>query len=237
MHVFVLHGMVIIEGKKRGRGQVAQVAQQAVGQLLRLWPLRAVQKLPRFPAQAAKDLAYMRRPLESVQEVESSAALLKAFLVNGAVDLAPGQYGSDEAEIPPAPNDIEGWGRIDVEPFNQTGSWMKVLDDKEGMRLDESRVFRIEVASGNELRVTLAWSDYPSLPEARLQLVNDLDLRVVGPDGSVYYPNGRDSRDPLNNVERIVLDISGSPGDYTIELDAWNVPFSPQPFALVAQVL
>jgi hypothetical protein len=188
-------------------------------------------------AQAAKDLASMRRPLERVQEVESSAALLKAFLVNGAVDLAPGQYGSDEAEIPPAPNDVEGWGRIDVKAFNQTGSWMKVLDDKEGMRLDESRVFRIEVASGNELRVTLVWSDYPSLPEARLQLVNDLDLRVVGPDGGVYYPNGRDSRDPLNNVERIVLDISGSPGDYIIELDAWNVPFSPQPFALVAQVL
>jgi hypothetical protein len=105
------------------------------------------------------------------------------------------------------------------------------------MRLGESRVYRIEVTSGSELRVTLAWSDYPSLPEARLHLVNDLDLRLLDPDGNIYYPNGRSSRDPLNNVERVVLDISEKPGDYTIELGAWNTPFSPQPFALVAQVL
>ncbi|MBN2028583.1 MAG: S8 family serine peptidase [Actinobacteria bacterium] len=188
-------------------------------------------------AQAAADLAGMRLPLSAVQELEPSAALLKAFLVNGAVDLTPGQYGNEEMEIPQAPNAVEGWGRLDLDAFMRTGSWVKVLDDTEGMRLGESRVFRIEVTSGSELRVTLAWSDYPSLPEARLHLVNDLDLRLVDPEGNVYYPNDRNSRDPLNNVERIILDIEEKPGDYTIELEAWNTPFSPQPFALVAQVL
>jgi len=188
-------------------------------------------------AQAAASLAGMRLPLSVVQELEPSAALLKAFLVNGAVDLTPGQYGKEEMEIPHAPNTVEGWGRLDLEAFTRTGSWVKVLDDTEGMRLGESRVFRIEVTSGSELRVTLAWSDYPSVPEARLHLVNDLDLRVVDPEGNVYYPNDRSSRDPLNNIERIVVDIEEKPGDYTIELEAWNTPFSPQPFALVAQVL
>lgn len=188
-------------------------------------------------AQAAAGLAGMRLPLSAVQELEPSAALLKAFLVNGAVDLSPGQYGKDEMEVPLAPNPVEGWGRFDLEAFARTGSWVKVLDDTEGMRLGESRVFRIEVTSGSELRVTLAWSDYPSLPEARLHLVNDLDLRVVDPEGYVYYPNDRSSRDPLNNVERIVIDIEEKPGDYIIELEAWNTPLSPQPFALVAQVL
>jgi hypothetical protein len=188
-------------------------------------------------AQAAASMASMRLPLAGVQGVEPSAALMKAFLVNGAVDLAPGQYSLEPDEIPEAPNVIEGWGRLDTDAFMRTGSWVKVLDETEGMRLGEYRVFRIEVPSGNELRVTLAWSDYPSLPEARLHLVNDLDLRVTGPEGEVYYPNGRSSRDPLNNVERVVLDISESPGDYSIELSAWNVPFSPQPFALVAQIL
>jgi hypothetical protein len=187
-------------------------------------------------AEVAAALASMRLPLAGVQEREPSAALLKAFLVNGAKDLAPGQYGEQAAEIPPAPNAVEGWGSLDLEAFSQTVSWAKVLDDKEGMRLGESRVFRVEVTSGRELRITLAWSDYPSLPQARLHLVNDLDLRLIGPDGNVYYPNARNSRDPLNNVERVVIDIEGKPGDYTIELSAWNVPFSPQPFALVAQV-
>jgi len=188
-------------------------------------------------AQAAAGLVSMRLPLAGVQGTEPSAALLKAFLVNGAVDMTPGQYGDQAPEIPPAPNAVEGWGRLDLDAFSRTGSWVKVLDDTEGMRLGESRVYRIEVTSGSELRVTLAWSDYPSLPEARLHLVNDLDLRLLDPDGNIYYPNGRSSRDPLNNVERVVLDISEKPGDYTIELGAWNTPFSPQPFALVAQVL
>lgn len=187
-------------------------------------------------ATVASALAAMRSPLAGVQEAEPSAALLKAFVVNGAKDLAPGQYGEQAGEIPPAPNVVEGWGRLDLEGFTRTGSWVKVLDDGEGMRLDESRVFRLEVTSGKELRVTLAWSDYPSLPQARLHLVNDLDLRVRDPEGNIFYPNGRNSRDPLNNIERVVVDISGKTGDYTIELSAWNVPFSPQPFALVAQV-
>ncbi|MDD3718066.1 MAG: S8 family serine peptidase [Actinomycetota bacterium] len=187
-------------------------------------------------ANAAASLASMRLPLAEVLEAEPSAAMLKAFLVNGARELSPGQYGEEDLEISPSPNEVEGWGGLDLEAFRQVGSWVKVLDDREGMRLEESRVFRVEVTAGKELRITLAWSDYPSLPQARLHLVNDLDLRVIDPDGNAYYPNGRNSRDPLNNVERVVLDVSGKTGDYTIELKARNVPFAPQPFALVAQV-
>src|SRR5260370_40457992 len=44
-----------------------------------------------------------------------SSALVKAVLLNGADDLAPGQYGVGVArEIPPRPNPVEGWGRVDV---------------------------------------------------------------------------------------------------------------------------
>jgi len=188
-------------------------------------------------AQVAASLAAMRRLLAQEQGTGPSAALLKAFLVNGATDMAPGQYGAQNPEIPPAPNVVEGWGRMDLETSARKDSWIRVLDDSEGLHLGESRVFKIEVKSGKQLRVTLAWTDYPSLPETRLRLVNDLDLRLVDPEGNSYYPNGRSSRDPLNNVERVNMDISGKLGDYTIEITAWNVPFSPQPFALVAQVL
>ncbi len=188
-------------------------------------------------AAAAASMASMRPMLARALGAEPSAALLKAFAVNGAVEMSPGQYGGEKREIPPAPNAVEGWGRLDLGAFLQAGSWAKVVDDHEGMRLGDSRVYGIEVGEGEELRITLAWSDYPSLPEARLQLVNDLDLRVVGPAGEVYYPNGRSSRDPLNNVERVVINVKGRPGDYRVELSAWNIPFSPQPFALVAQLL
>ncbi len=188
-------------------------------------------------ARTAAAVAAMRPVLARALGEEPSAALLKAFAVNGAVDLSPGQYGSDDPEIPPAPNVVEGFGRLDLDAFRQAGSWLKVVDDREGLRPGDERVYSVDVAEGERLLVTLAWSDHPSLPEARLHLVNDLDLRVVGPGGEVFYPNGRSSRDPLNNVERVVVEVKGRPGDYRIELSAWNVPFSPQPFALVAQVV
>jgi hypothetical protein len=186
-------------------------------------------------AQAARYSCTLRSYLLTAGEQEPTAALLKAFMINGAVDLTPGQYGEEDMEVPEAPNVVEGWGRLSLGDVVLQDSWVKVLDDLEGIRLDESRTFKLEIPSGEELRVTLAWTDYPSLPEARVHLVNDLDLRVIDPEGSSHYPNGRSSRDPLNNVERVSLDIGEMPGDYTVEITAWNIPISPQPFALVVQ--
>lgn len=188
-------------------------------------------------AEVAREAADLQAELARKRSSQPSAALLKAFLLNGAAEMAPGQYGTGQAqEIAAAPNGVEGWGLLDAEASANESSWIKVLDDTEGLRSGESRVFKVEVGGAKTLRVTLAWSDYPALPEARLQLVNDLDLKITDNDGNVVYPNGRSSRDPLNNAERIALDVSGKPGIYTIEISGWNVPFSPQPFALVAQL-
>lgn len=186
-------------------------------------------------ALVAREAASLRGWLGSVLGGYPSAALVKAFLVGGAVDLHPGQYGPEKLEIPEAPNAVEGWGRMDVSAAGSRRPWIKVLDDRQGLRSGDVRIFRFEVRSGSELRVTLAWTDYPSLPQSRRQLVNDLDLRVIGPDGRFHYPNGRNSRDPLNNVERIVLDVSSLPGTYTVEISADDVPFGPQPYALLVQ--
>lgn len=187
-------------------------------------------------ALVAGSVASLRRLLTAARGATPSSALLKAFLVNGATDLYPGQYGEAGLEIPRAPNAVEGWGKCDQGASAGRETWLRVIDDAEGMRKGEARVFRVEVKAGKQLRVTLAWSDYPSLPQARLHLVNDLDLRVIDPEGKFFYPNGRTSRDPLNNVERVVVDVSGKTGTYTFEITAPNVPFSPQPYALVAQL-
>ncbi len=179
--------------------------------------------------------AALRAWLRSALGWVPSAALVKAFLVSAAVDLHPGQYGPGIQEIPTAPNAVEGWGRLDVSLASSRKPWIKVLDDSRGLRSGDTRVFRLEIDSGREVRVTLAWTDYPSLPQSRRQLANDLDLRVIGPDGRFHYPNGRSSRDPLNNVERVVLDVSSTPGTYTVEISARDVPFGPQPYALLVQ--
>lgn len=183
----------------------------------------------------AGDVALLRGTLRARTGREPSAALVRAVLINGAQDLYPGQYGEENPEVPRAPNPVEGWGRPDASWTGDQTSWLRMVDDMRGLRMGDTRIYRVEVRSMRELRVTLAWTDYPSLPQSRVHLVNDLDLRVIGPDGESYYPNGRHSRDPMNNTERVIIDLGGRPGKYTVEVKAWNVPMAPQPYALIIQ--
>ncbi|HEU5098888.1 MAG TPA: S8 family serine peptidase [Roseiflexaceae bacterium] len=98
--------------------------------------------------------------------------------------------------------------------------------------------------SGDPLRVTLAWTDYPGEPSAAKALVNDLDLEVIGPNGAHYsgnqglYSSGQCLRagtwDACNNVEGVIIPQAGA-GIYTIIVHGAQVAQGgTQPFALVA---
>jgi len=82
-------------------------------------------------------------------------------------------------------------------------------------------------------RVTLVWTDYPGSLAAAKALVNDLDLEVIGPDGTHYFGNGGPGPDRLNNVEDVVV-VEPSEGHYQVVVTAYNVPQGPQPYAIVA---
>ncbi|HEX8681028.1 MAG TPA: S8 family serine peptidase, partial [Ardenticatenaceae bacterium] len=59
----------------------------------------------------------VREWLTRIQGVANpSAALMKALLLNGATDMAPGQYGfTQHQEVPwSRPNNVAGWGRADM---------------------------------------------------------------------------------------------------------------------------
>jgi hypothetical protein len=88
---------------------------------------------------------------------------------------------------------------------------------------------------GNGIYVTLAWTDPPAQANAAATLINNLDLRVVGPDGKTYLGNGGTTPDVKNNVEGIRIEHP-APGRYTIYVEARNVDaaFGAQPFALIA---
>jgi hypothetical protein len=82
------------------------------------------------------------------------------------------------------------------------------------------------------LEATLVWSDYPASPAAAVALVNDLDLELERPDGTIVYPNRLSGPDRTNNVERIAI---GAPraGTYRLRVEGHAVPQGPQPYALV----
>ena len=155
-----------------------------------------------------------------------SPALVKAALVNAAVDL-----GESTGALS-APNNNEGWGRLDIG---------RILDGSRQYEWVDQTVLLVTGAefqksilvggSGKPLKVTLAYTDCPGFLAAIPALVNDLDLELVAPDGHVYRGNqfldGESvadavAADNLNNVEGIRLGAP-IPGEYIVRVRARNV--------------
>jgi hypothetical protein len=180
-----------------------------------------------------------------------SPALVKAALINSAdeLDVANGGPG-------PIPNNDEGWGRINlanivVTNINSAPRFYQYLDQT--VLLTNSQVYSQHIfvqGSDQPLKITLTYTDVPGFPGAIPALVNDLDLEVVVPDGTLYRGNqfgagesvpNAPTPDKLNNVEGIYLS-QPAPGDYLIRVRASkivqdavsNTPAIDQDFALVS---
>lgn len=166
-----------------------------------------------------------------------SAALVKAVLLNGCVDM------SGAVARPPARD--QGWGRPNLSrvlAFTNAGFRLHAEDHgpvfTETPALPVVRGFHV-TGTGQPVRVTLVWTDFPGTPGAGKQLVNDLDLLVRTP-GGVYRGNALSNGvshtglafDRSNNVEQVVL-----PAAFTglVEVSVWAhvIPQATQDFALV----
>lgn len=169
-----------------------------------------------------------------------SGALLKALLLNGARNMAPGQYGTgSKQEIPNArPNNVQGWGHVDLYNTLQpaAGQFLHLIDTN-SLSTGQSNVFTYVVGAGstNKFILTMAYSDYWGTVGSGKQLVNDLDLRVRKPSGTTLYPNNRTSADATNNVEMIEFEADEA-GTYTVTVNARTVPQGgSQAYALVVR--
>ncbi|MCK4757710.1 MAG: S8 family serine peptidase, partial [Thermoplasmata archaeon] len=172
-----------------------------------------------------------------------SAAMVKAAMINGAVDIG----------VADVPNMDEGWGRVHLENslyFQGDAKVVRYIDygmnmpgttKGAGLCTGDSIEYKFNVTgAASPFRVSLVWSDYKGDPAASIMLVNDLDLTVEAPGGSTYKGNvfsGGDSQtggshDVLNNIECVYFS-SPTAGEYTITINASNIPIGPQDFALV----
>jgi subtilisin family serine protease len=170
-----------------------------------------------------------------------SAAAVKATLLNTARDMAPGQYGTGATqEIPnERPNNVAGWGRADLGFLNTPPPYGFWVDDRttglatgQIVNYSHSDAQPLQVTdSAQPLRIMLTWIDPPASLSAAKQLVNDLDLIVIGPDGTRYYGNNKADGDRINNVEGVIINNPPA-GKYTVEIKGYNVPIETQPYAL-----
>lgn len=156
-----------------------------------------------------------------------SPALVKAALINSADELDQLNGGPG-----PIPNNEEGWGRINLTRIVVTNRLAaprcyEYVDQT--VLLTNGGVYTRHVlaqSSGQPLKITLAYTDVYGFAGAIPALVNDLDLEVVAPDGTLYRGNqfaGNDSApnapspDTLNNVEAVHL-AHPVPGDYLVRV-------------------
>ncbi|NCC26180.1 MAG: hypothetical protein EOM25_13455, partial [Deltaproteobacteria bacterium] len=132
---------------------------------------------------------------ESLGLSSPSAALIKAALLNGALDIAPGQFGSGpEQEIPygPGPNIVSGWGRVDIGStvFPPRPKTIHYFDENslDALSTGDVETYTFQVTSPDTpLKINLVWSDYPGTEATHGALVNDLDLSVTDPSGAILY--------------------------------------------------
>ncbi len=169
----------------------------------------------------AGGVAQVRQFLNEKGIASPSSALIKAMLITGADDLRLGLFE-------------QGFGRANLQAAIAT----TFADQTVGMKTNDTATYTIQVTDTSKPFVTtLVWTDYPGLPTATRQLVNDLNLVVKTPSGKVYNGNDmfeapfNDEVDNVNNVEQVYLPQPEA-GTYTVTITAYNVPKGPQPYAL-----
>jgi subtilisin family serine protease len=167
-----------------------------------------------------------------------SGALLRATLVNSAQTMT----GTGTTAIP---SNCQGWGRVLLDNglfFSGDARKLSAREDTGfptgSVNVDKTFTYTV-TSSTQSLKVTLAWTDFPSTPAANPHLNNDLDLIVTGPPGtfkgnvfSSSHSVTGGSADRRNTLEQVVL-TAPTAGTYTVTVRAINVPNGPQPFALV----
>ncbi len=140
----------------------------------------------------------------------------------------------------PGPDYAYGWGLMNTKVAADVISKGTVLSDMsaqitEGLldnaNSDDEYSFTID---GSEpFKVTICWTDpqgaWTSTHNNRTPvLINDLDLRIVSPNGTTNYPFVLDVNNPsanattgdniVDNVEQIIINTGATPGAYTVEI-------------------
>jgi len=177
-----------------------------------------------------------------------SAALVRAVLIASGVQLTCSS-GCVRPGVDTWPNNEQGFGRIllsNVLPLAAASDTFRtqIVDGTVGLLSGEDAVHTFRVTGTRTLKVVLTWSDYPAAVSAARALVNDLDLEVVAPDGTLYRGNNfgtflqgasqPDGVSDTTNVEEAVILKTPASGEWTVRVRASNVPVGPQPYALVA---
>ncbi len=174
-----------------------------------------------------------------------SAALVKAVMINSCRNMTGINTGGGINTKEDAPSNGQGWGKITLDDalyFDGDARKLLCWDYRNSDGLSTGMIreysFAISGKDAEPLKITLVWSDPPASPHAAKALINDLDLELVAPDGTIYRGNQWNDQtsgdlkesapnpagtDTLNNVEGILI-RNPQIGTYTLRVKGTNIP-------------
>ena len=159
------------------------------------------------------------------------ASTVKSVLVETADDLGD-----------PGPSFDYGYGRINIVKAVDLLNAGSFLEDHLSHGEAYNWTFDWD-GSLPEMSFTLAWDDPGAAENANPALVNDLNLELKSPSGTVFvYPWKLDPANPyvqatrgvdhLNNLEQVRPSLPVETGQWTLKVTGYNVPVGPQKFSI-----
>lgn len=157
----------------------------------------------------------------SVFDSRPKSTTAKALMINGAYRYPLNQNGLTRAR--------QGWGMADLTRLHAERDNTYIVNESHLLAPLGVNTYLIEVdAAAPELAVTLVYLDLPGNPNVQsTHRVNDLSLRVIDPNGVVYWGNqglqssnlssAGGSADSKNTVENVFLQ-SPAGGVWTVEV-------------------
>ena len=174
------------------------------------------------PLTAGATALLLQHLIDNMGHENPNSSLIKAIFAASATDMT-GQYSSStNGAGETAPNDHEGWGRVDLrQALNST--WI----ENESVTTGANRGWSFNIQSGApDLSVVVSWIDPAATPAAGAQLINDLDLAVKDPSGTWT--------ELTNNVDTLrgLKFTNPAQGTWEVHINGTNVPVGPQFFSL-----
>ncbi len=163
----------------------------------------------------------------TVFEKQPHFSTIKALAINNAKQYAFSGTGSDLTRM------HQGWGRPNAQLAAERAATSFIVDEDDILTVGQTRSYSVTVNAGEpELKVTLVYKDPPGTTSSTMHRINDVNLKVTSPSGTVYHGNvGLDagnystsggSPNPIDTVENVFVQSPQS-GGWSIDVTAQEV--------------
>lgn len=128
---------------------------------------------------------------------------------------------------------VQGWGVANIKSLYDARNNFFYVDESDVLTQGQTATYNFNVAAGTPyFRATMIYADPAAVPGASRLRVNDFDLKVTAPDGTIYWGNhglvtsnnstSGGSADSLNTVENVFLD-NPAVGSWQVDVIATSI--------------